>query len=370
MKSSWIKYFRCFEDEVWRTDPATFSVFMFLLVRANYQKQDRGKYTLNPGQLTTTYAQVCNGAGITDKVLRRVIRDLTDFNVIKWEGLDKYSIVTFVNWDFWHGKAGKEDEVRDEQKYEQKYEVRDEQKDEQRDVSYRRIDVDTDKRIESVNTPLTPQGGEPSQNSDLKKEGEISNTRSEQPTAEGQKKKGSAQKRKGTGLPVEVFAAKAFPELMRDDEAAEALIQVLKKRKPSSRTELSAKLLRKKWESYSVQDQKAAVIQSAISGYQGIFPVKDESKPGQKSGQSGQKPAYQTAQVNFKKEEDLIDLIKFYGDDQSKRDYTLECRAKLYLVRKGKDSQDPNLLKSVKEAHETGKLNLEDLDLNPTNSNK
>jgi len=219
------------------------------------------------------------------------------------------------------------------------------------------------------NIPPTPQGGEPSQNSDLKKEGEGSNNPVEQQTAGGQKKKGSAQKRKGTGLPVEVFAAKAFPELMRDDEAAEALIQVLKKRKPSSRTELSAKLLRKKWESYSVQDQKAAVIQSAISGYQGIFPVKDESKPGQKSGQSGQKPAYQTAQVNFKKEEDLIDLIKFYGDDQSKREYTLECRAKLYLVRKGKDSQDPNLLKSVKEAHDTGKINLDALDLNPTQTN-
>ena len=369
MKSSWIKYFRCFEDEVWRTDPATFSVFMFLLVRANYQKQDRGKYTLNPGQLTTTYAQVCNGAGITDKVLRRVIRDLTDFNVIKWEGLDKYSIVTFVNWDFWHGKAGKEDEVRDEQKYEQKYEVRDEQKDEQRDVSYRRIDVDTDKRIESVNTPLTPQGGEPSQNSDLKKEGEISNTRSEQPTAEGQKKKGSAQKRKGTGLPVEVFAAKAFPDLMRYDESAEDVLAWVSLREAKARTERAAELIRKKWKDEPLKMQLAVVRQSVEGGWKSIYPLKDQGQPGQKSGQSGQKPAYQTAQVNFKKEEDLIDLIKFYGDDQSKREYTLECRAKLYLVRKGKDSQDPNLLKSVKEAHETGKLNLEDLDLNPTQTN-
>jgi hypothetical protein len=219
------------------------------------------------------------------------------------------------------------------------------------------------------NIPPTPQGGNPSENSDLKNEGEGSNTPVEQPSPEGQKKKGFAQKRKGDAMPIEVFAAKAFPELMRDDEAAEALIQVLKKRKPSSRTELSAKLLRKKWGAYPVEYQKAAVIQSATSGYQGIFPVKDENKPGQKPGQSGQKPAYQTAQVNFKKEADLIDMIKFSDDNAAQRTYNLEMRAKLYLVRKGKDSQDPNLLKSVKEAHEIGKLNLDALDLNPTQTN-
>jgi len=371
MKSSWIKYFRCFEDEVWRTDPATFSVFMFLLVRANYQKQDRGKYTLNPGQLTTTYAQVCNGAGITDKVLRRVIRDLTDFNVIKWEGLDKYSIVTFVNWDFWHGKAGKEDEVRDEQKYEQKDEVRDEQKYEQRDVSYRRIDVDTDKRIESVNTPLTPQGGNPSQNSDLKKEGEGSNTPVEQPTAGGQKKKGSGQKRKGTWLSPEDWAALAFPTMMRNDDDMELAFEFGRTKPAAKRTEISAKRQRNILQGASIQDLRYSIAVATAATYQAVHlkTAPGPGQSGQKPGQSGQKPAYQTAQVNFKKEEDLIDLIKFYGDDQSKREYTLECRAKLYLVRKGKDSQDPNLLKSVKEAHETGKLNLDDLDLNPTQTN-
>jgi hypothetical protein len=88
-----------------------------------------------------------------------------------------------------------------------------------------------------------------------------------------------------------------------------------------------------------------------------------------KPGQSGQKPAYQTAQVNFKKEADLIDMIKFSDDNAAQRTYNLEMRAKLYLVRKGKDSQDPNLLKSVKEAHDTGKLNLDALDLNPTQTN-
>ena len=219
------------------------------------------------------------------------------------------------------------------------------------------------------NNPPTPQGGEPSQNSDLKNEGESSNTPVEQPTAEGQKKKGSAQKRKGTGLPVEIFAAKAFPDLMRYDESAEDVLAWVSLREAKARTERAAELIRKKWKDEPLKMQLAVVRQSVEGGWKSIYPLKDQNQSGQKPGQSGQKPAYQTAQVNFKKEADLIDMIKFSDDNAAQRTYNLEMRAKLYLVRKGKDSQDPNLLKSVKEAHETGKLNLDALDLNPTQTN-
>ena len=222
------------------------------------------------------------------------------------------------------------------------------------------------------NIPPTPQGGDPSQNSDSKKEGEGSNTPVEQPTAGGQKKKGSGQKRKGTWLSPEDWAALAFPTMMRNDDDMELAFEFGRTKPAAKRTEISAKRQRNILQGASIQDLRYSIAVATAATYQAVHlkTAPGPGQSGQKSGQSGQKPAYQTAQVNFKKEEDLIDLIKFYGDDQSKREYTLECRAKLYLVRKGKDSQDPNLLKSVKEAHETGKLNLDALDLNPTNSNK
>lgn len=366
MTGSWTKLYASINLKPWRTDFPVLSVYLYLIGEAVYKPTKKGDEIINPGQCTVTYSQVCRFAGVTEKQLKRAIEVLRDDEIIEWEGRKKYCLVTIVNWEKTYGSQSQKD-VKTEVKTDEKREVK---RDVKRDDSYRRTDLLTSRRIDSVNTPPTPQGGEPSQNSDLKNEGEGSNTPVEQQPPEGQKKKSSGQKRKGDAMPIEVFAAKAFPELMRDDEAAEALIQVLKKRKPSSRTDLSARLLRKKWGAYPVEYQKAAVIQSATSGYQGIFPVKDENKSGQKPGQSGQKPAYQTAQVNFKKEADLIDMIKFSDDNAAQRTYNLEMRAKLYLVRKGKDSQDPNLLKSVKEAHDTGKLNLDALDLNPTNSNE
>ena len=362
----WFAMSRDIDQYEYFNDSVIIHVLVYILSKANFENKRWNGIEVKAGQLVCSVGTISFATRLTPMKIRRALERLEMAGTIETETTNRYTIITVCNYASYQQLPNQNNKQTTNKEQSNSKQITNKQQ-----QLYNNTTVQSDNcTTESMsNTPLTPQGGEPSQNSDLKKEGEGSNTRSEQPTAEGQKKKGSAQKRKGTGLPVEVFAAKAFPELMRDDEAAEALIQVLKKRKPSSRTELSAKLLRKKWESYSVQDQKAAVIQSAISGYQGIFPVKDESKPGQKSGQSGQKPAYQTAQVNFKKEEDLIDLIKFYGDDQSKRDYTLECRAKLYLVRKGKDSQDPNLLKSVKEAHDSGKLNLDALDLNPTQTN-
>ena len=221
------------------------------------------------------------------------------------------------------------------------------------------------------NIPPTPQGGEPSENSDLKNEGEGSNNPVEQQPPEGQKKKDFGQKRKGTGLSPEDWAALAFPTMMRNEDDMELAFEFGRTKPASKRTEISAKRQRNVLHGASMQDLRYSIAVATAATYQAVHlkTAPGPNQSGQKPGQSGQKPAYQTAQVNFKKEADLIDMIKFSDDNAAQRTYNLEMRAKLYLVRKGKDSQDPNLLKSVKEAHETGKLNLDALDLNPTQTN-
>ena len=366
MTGSWTKLYASINLKPWRTDFPVLSVYLYLIGEAVYKPTKKGDDIINPGQCTVTYSQVCRFAGVTEKQLKRAIEVLRDDEIIEWEGRKKYCLVTIVNWEKTYGSQSQKD-VKTEVKTDEKREAK---RDAKRDDSYRRTDLLTSRRIDSVNTPLTPQGGNPSQNSDLKKEGEGSNNPVEQPSPEGQKKKGSGQKRKGAGLPVEVFAAKAFPDLMRYDESAEDVLAWVSLREAKARTERAAELIRKKWKDEPLKMQLAVVRQSVEGGWKSIYPLKDQNQSGQKPGQSGQKPAYQTAQVNFKKEADLIDMIKFSDDNAAQRTYNLEMRAKLYLVRKGKDSQDPNLLKSVKEAHETGKLNLEALDLNPTNSNE
>ena len=367
MTGSWTKLYASINLKPWRTDFPVLSVYLYLIGEAVYKPTKKGDEIIQPGQCTVTYSQVCRFAGVTEKQLKRAIEVLRDDEIIEWEGRKKYCLVTIVNWEKTYGSQSQKD-VKTEVKTDEKREVK---RDAKRDDSYRRTDHLTSRRIDSVNTPPTPQGGEPSQNSDLKKEGEGSNNPVEQQTAEGQKKKGSGQKRKGTGLSPEDWAALAFPTMMRNDDDMELAFEFGRTKPASKRTEISAKRQRNILQGASMQDLRYSIAVATAATYQAVHlkAAPGSGQSGQKSGQSGQKPAYQTAQVNFKKEEDLIDLIKFYGDDQSKRDYTLECRAKLYLVRKGKDSQDPNLLKSVKEAHDSGKLNLDALDLNPTQTN-
>lgn len=355
-----IRYFEYF------TDRNVLQVLIYILTSVNYQDKYWKGVKIKRGQFATSVGRIAADCELSSRQVRLVLEKLEARKTIQVETTNKYTMITLCNYEDYQENSVGVGQTNDNQKSNKS-----QSNGNQRATTIQEYNNTPLHSYNSVtdNTPLTPQGGEPSQNSDLKNEGEGSNNPVEQQPPEGQKKKGSAQKRKGEAMPIEVFAAKAFPELMRDDEAAEALIQVLKKRKPSSRTDLSAKLLRKKWGKHPIEYQRAAVMQSAEFDWQGIFPPKDQNQSGQKPGQSGQKPAYQTAQVNFKKEADLIDMIKFSDDNAAQRTYNLEMRAKLYLVRKGKDSQDPNLLKSVKEAHDTGKLNLDALDLNPTQTN-
>ena len=348
-----IKHFQYFQDR------QVLQVLILVISSANYQDKPWQGIIIKKGQYVTSLGKIAELCDLSVRQVRLALEKLEKCGTIERETTNKYTVLTLCNYSDYN--------EQDEEKRQTKGNQRANESQTKGNQRATTIHDNNNTRIQESNTPLTPQGGTLSENSDLKKEGEGSNNPVEQPSPEGQKKKGSGQKRKGTGLPVEVFAAKAFPDLMRYDESAQDVLAWVKIRTAKGRTERAAELMRKKWEGYDLKTQLAVVRQSLENGWRGLFELKDQ--PGQKPGQSGQKPAYQTAQVNFKKEEDLIDLIKFYGDDQSKREYTLECRAKLYLVRKGKDSQDPNLLKSVKEAHETGKLNLDALDLNPTQTN-
>ena len=363
----WFAMSRDIDQYEYFNDSVIIHVLVYILSKANFEDKRWNGIEVKAGQLVCSVGTISFATRLTPMKIRRALERLEMAGTIETETTNRYTIITVCNYASYQQLPNQNNKQSTNKEQSNSKQITNKQQ-----QLYNNTTVQSDNcTTESMsNTPPTPQGGEPSQNSDLKNEGEGFNNPVEQQPPEGQKKKGSAQKRKGTGLPVEVFAAKAFPDLMRYDESAEDVLAWVSLREAKARTERAAELIRKKWKDEPLKMQLAVVRQSVEGGWKSIYPLKDENKPGQKSGQSGQKPAYQTAQVNFKKEADLIDMIKFSDDNAAQRTYNLEMRAKLYLVRKGKDSQDPNLLKSVKEAHDTGKLNLDALDLNPTNSNE
>lgn len=366
---SWVPLARDIKHFEYFTDRNVLQVLIYILTSVNYQDKYWKGVKIKRGQFATSVGRIAADCDLSSRQVRLVLEKLEARKTIQVETTNKYTMITLCNYEDYQENSIGGSQTNDNQKSNKS-----QSNGNQRATTIQEYNNTPLHSYNSVtdNTPLTPQGGEPSENSDLKNEGESSNNPVEQQPPEGQKKKGSAQKRKGAGLSPEDWAALAFPTMMRNEDDMELAFEFGRTKPASKRTEISAKRQRNVLHGASMQDLRYSIAVATAATYQAVHlkTAPGPNQSGQKPGQSGQKPAYQTAQVNFKKEEDLIDLIKFYGDDQSKREYTLECRAKLYLVRKGKDSQDPNLLKSVKEAHETGKLNLDALDLNPTNSNE
>jgi DNA-binding transcriptional regulator YhcF (GntR family) len=360
----WFAMSRDIDQYEYFNDSVIIHVLVYILSKANFEDKRWNGIEVKAGQLVCSISTISFATTVTPMKIRRALERLEKAGTIERQTTNKYTIITICNYASYQQLPNKNNKQTTNKEQSNSKQITNKQQ-----QLYNNTTVQLDNcTTESIsNTPLTPQGGNSAQNSDLKNEGEGLNPPVEQPTAGGQKKKSSGQKRKGTGLSVEVFAAKAFPDLMRYDESAEDVLAWVSLREAKARTERAAELIRKKWKDEPLKMQLAVVRQSVEGGWRSIYPLKDQNQSGQKPGQ---KPAYQTAQVNFKKEADLIDMIKFSDDNASQRTYNLEMRAKLYLVRKGKDSQDPNLLKSVKEAHESGKLNLNALDLNQTNSNQ
>jgi len=363
---SWVPLARDIKHFEYFTDRNVLQVLIYILTSVNYQDKYWKGVKIKRGQFATSVGRIAADCDLSSRQVRLVLEKLEARKTIQVEATNKYTMITLCNYEDYQENSIGVCQTNDNQKSNKS-----QSNGNQRATTIQEYNNTPLHSYNSVtdNNPPTPQGGTTSQNSDLKKEGEGSKDPVEQQPPEGQKKKGSAQKRKGKWLSPEAWAALAFPTMMRNDDDMELAFEFGRIKPAAKRTEISAKRQRNVLNGASIQDLRYSISFALAGTYQAVH-LKTAPGPGQSGQKPGQKPAYQTAQVNFKKEEDLIDLIKFYGDDQSKREYTLECRAKLYLVRKGKDSQDPNLLKSVKEAHETGKLNLDDLDLNPTNANE
>ena len=357
MTGSWTKLYASINLKPWRTDFPVLSVYLYLIGEAVYKPTKKNDEIIQPGQCTVTYAQVCRFAGVTQKQLKRAIEVLRDDEIIEWEGRKKYCVVTIVNWEKTYGSQSQKD-VKMEVKTDVKTEVI---RDAKRDDSYRRTDLLTSRRTDFSNTPLTPQGGNTTENFEFEKKAE-SNT-PDQP--EPQKKKGSGQKRKGTGLSPEDWAALAFPAMMRTEDDMELAFEFARTKASSKRTEISAKRQRTVLHGANIQDLRYSIAVATAATYQAVHLKTAPMTSGQTI--AGQKPAYQNAQVDFKREADLIAEIKFSDGNLTHRKHNIECRAKLYLVRQGKAEWSHSELKSVIEAHEGGKIDLNGLDLNTTN---
>lgn len=96
---SWIKVYRKFSEWEWHDVPNMVSVWVHLLILANYEDKQWHGITIERGQIVIGIESFSKTVGITVRELRTCIERLCSSNMITKKTTNKYTIITICNYD-------------------------------------------------------------------------------------------------------------------------------------------------------------------------------------------------------------------------------------------------------------------------------
>ena len=82
----------------WHTDPATLSVFIHLLLMANYEPKEWKGLHIERGQVVTGRKALSEQTGLSEQSVRTALNHLKSTGEITIEPTNKYSLITLVNY--------------------------------------------------------------------------------------------------------------------------------------------------------------------------------------------------------------------------------------------------------------------------------
>lgn len=97
--TGWVKIHRKFSDWGWRSKPEMVSLFLHILVEANYEDSIWRGITLHRGQCVFGRLTWSKELGISEQTIRTCMERLKSTNEITIESTNKYSIITIVNYE-------------------------------------------------------------------------------------------------------------------------------------------------------------------------------------------------------------------------------------------------------------------------------
>lgn len=80
-------------------EPVTFTVFMFLLLLANYRAGEYCGQQIARGEAVTSYSSISDAIGITERQARYALTKLTKSGRVTIRRYSKFSVVTILNYD-------------------------------------------------------------------------------------------------------------------------------------------------------------------------------------------------------------------------------------------------------------------------------
>jgi hypothetical protein len=99
--SGWVKIHRVFDKWEWYSSPNCVTVFIDILLRANYED---GRYlgvSIPAGSFTTSPEQIAKRTGLTRQQVRTVLTKLKSTNEITIKTTNKFTMISIVKWDFY-----------------------------------------------------------------------------------------------------------------------------------------------------------------------------------------------------------------------------------------------------------------------------
>ena len=96
--NGYVKLYRQMLDWEWYTDPPTLSVFLYLLLNANYRETRYKGYAIHVGQVVTGRKAIAEKTGLSEQQVRTALKHLKSTNEITITLTNRFSIITIENW--------------------------------------------------------------------------------------------------------------------------------------------------------------------------------------------------------------------------------------------------------------------------------
>lgn len=107
MEAGWIKIHHKFLDWEWYQESGMVSLFINLLLRANYQPRRWRGMVIERGQLVTGRKQLSIETGLSEQTIRTCLQRLEQTGEIKRQPTNKYSIITICNYESYQCEENK-----------------------------------------------------------------------------------------------------------------------------------------------------------------------------------------------------------------------------------------------------------------------
>lgn len=112
--SGYIKLSRALLEWEWHDDPNTLSVWIHLLLKANFKPTEWRGIILQPGQLITSRASLAKETGLSEREIRTVMNRLKTSGCLTIEATNRYTLVSVVNFSSFQRISATDDQQNDQ----------------------------------------------------------------------------------------------------------------------------------------------------------------------------------------------------------------------------------------------------------------